>query len=89
MTNLRYLAVAAALAAGVMAIGVAEAAPLRATAVALPSAEDGEAATPVHHWHHRNCWPVRRWVWTHWGWRYRIVGTRCAGPYGAHFYPRY
>ena len=88
MTRFRNFAVAAAFAAGLTA-GAAEAAPLNAGSLALPAAEAGEFATSVHHWRHRHCWPVQRWVWTHWGWRYRTLGTRCAGPYGYQFYPRY
>jgi hypothetical protein len=88
MTRLSKLALAA-LAAGFAAAGTAAAAPPNAGNAALPAAGESETATPVHHWGHRHCWPVRRMVWTYWGWRYRIVGTRCAGPYGYQFYPRY
>ncbi|HEY7609770.1 MAG TPA: hypothetical protein VIF14_11110 [Alphaproteobacteria bacterium] len=84
MTRLRILVVAAALAAG--PAGAAGAAPAGVGNIAPPVASEGEAATPVHHWH-RHCWPVRRWVWTHWGWRYRTVGHRCAPPYRYRYDP--
>lgn len=78
MTKLRNLLLASALAAAAAlgAAGTATAAPANAGNFALPPATDGEAATPAHHWRH-HCRPIYRWVWTHWGWRYRYVGTRC------------
>ena len=78
MTTLRNLLVAAAIAAAAGLAGLAQAAPanIGATPPAALPGETGEAATPVHHWH-RHCWPVYRWVWTHWGWQYRYVGTHC------------
>jgi hypothetical protein len=88
MTRLRTLAVAAALAAGLAAPGAAEAAAPNAGNVTPPAATEGEAATPVYHGR-RRCWPVHRWVWTHWGWRYRYVGHRCARPHRYHYHPRY
>ena len=84
MTWLRNLALAAALAIG--ASGTAAAAPANLGAVTPPVAAEGVAATEVRHWH-RRCWPVHRWVWTHWGWRYRYVGHRCAPRY--RYYYRY
>lgn len=83
MTNLRSIAVAAILAAG--ATGTAGAAPANLGRAAPPLAAESEGAvTPVYH-SHRRCWPVRRWVWTHRGWRYRYVGHRCA-PRNRHDY---
>ena len=88
MTHLRSIAVAMFLAAGMA--GTAEAAPANLGPAAPPvTAERDGAVTPVYHWR-RRCWPVRRWVWTHWGWRYRYVGTRCAPRYRHYrYYPRY
>jgi hypothetical protein len=87
MTGLRIVAVAAFAAFG--GVGVAQAAPTNLGNVTPPAASETEAVSPVYHGH-RRCWPVRRWVWTHWGWRYRYVGTRCAPPYRYHYhYPRY
>ena len=83
MTALRLMAAAALIAAG--AAGKAEAAPAALGHAVSPAAAESEAATPVHY-RHRRCWPVRRWVWTHWGWRYRHVGYRCAPPY-RYYYP--
>ena len=85
MTSLRNLAIAAIVAVG--AAGAAEAAPANLGNVTPPLASEGEAVTPVYH-RHRRCWPVHRWVWTHWGWRYRYVGHRCAPRYG-YYYPYY
>jgi hypothetical protein len=85
MTSLRILVVVAALAAGTA--GAAGAAPANVGKIAPPAIGEGEAATPVH-WH-RHCWPVRRWVWTHWGWRYRYVGHRCAPRYPYRYYHSY
>jgi len=81
MTNLRNLLVASALAAAAAlgSTGSAGAAPANAGNITPPAA-GGEAATPVHHWRQR-CWPVYRWVWTHWGWRHVYVGTRCRPRY--------
>jgi hypothetical protein len=87
MTRLRSLAIAALVAAG--AAGTAAAAPANLGNTTPPVATEGEAATPVYHWH-RRCWPVHRWVWTHWGWRYRYVGHRCARPHHYYYgYPHY
>ena len=87
MTVLRCVAAALLLAAGTA--GTAAAAPVNLGNVAPPVAADGEAATPVHHWR-RRCWPVHRRVWTHWGWRYRYVGHRCAPRYRYHYrHPHY
>lgn len=89
MNHLRKFAAAAALAtvAALGAGGAAKALPAGATNIAPPAgAESSEAATPVYH-RQRRCWPVHRWVWTHWGWRYRYVGTRCAPAY--HYGPYY
>jgi len=88
MTKLRSIAVAAVLAAGMA--GTAEAAPANLGPFAPQVAAESEsAATPAYH-RHRRCWPVRRWVWTHWGWRYRYVGRRCAPRYRHYrYYPRY
>ncbi len=87
MTRLRNLAVAAFFAAGTG--GAAAAAPANLGIVAPPGASEGEAATSAYH-RHRQCWPVRRWVWTHWGWRYRYIGHRCAHPYRYHqYHPHY
>lgn len=87
MTNLRSIAVAVLLAAG--AAGTAAAAPANLGPVAPPvTAESESAITPVYH-RHRRCWPVHRWVWTHWGWRYRYVGHRCAPRYRYYHYPYY
>ena len=79
MTRSRYLAVAAVLAAGLATAGAAEAAPAHLGNVTPPTVES-ESAPPVYHWR-RRCWPIYRWVWTHWGYRYRYVGTRCAPRY--------
>ena len=85
MTRLRIVAVAAF--AAIAGMGAAEAAPANLGNVTPPVAAENEAATPVYH-RHRQCWPVRRWVWTHWGWRYRYVGHRCAPRYNYN-YPHY
>ena len=89
MNMLRNLAVASAVAValGLGATGTATAAPAGIANIMPPAAAPSEAANLVRHGHwQRRCWPVYRWVWTHWGWRYRYVGTRCAprrhGPYG-------
>jgi hypothetical protein len=79
MTRPCYLAVAAVVAAGLATAGAAAAAPAHLANVAPPTVES-ESAAPVYHWRQR-CWPEYRWVWTHWGWRYRYVGTRCAPRY--------
>jgi hypothetical protein len=84
MMKLRNLFAAAALAAGTALAGSAQAAPAGIGNTTPPAIESGSAATPVYHWH-RRCWPVYRWVWTHWGWRYRYVGTRCR-PRHHHWY---
>ena len=76
MTNLRNLLVATAVLAATSLAGAAQAAPAGIGNATPPAIEQGTEATPVYHW--RRCWPVYRWVWTHWGWRYRYVGTRCA-----------
>lgn len=80
MNTIRHIAAAAIVAAASLgAAGAAQALPAVATNVAPPGVDSESATTPVYHWH-RRCWPVHRWVWTHWGWRYRYVGTRCARP---------
>ncbi len=79
MTMLKTLAAAAAitLAGSLAAVAPAAAAPIPPGA-ALPEAAPGTGAEPAyHHWQRRRCWPVYRWVWTHWGWRQVYVGTRC------------
>lgn len=88
MMGLRLLAGAALVAAGAGTASVAAAAPGNPGIVAPPASAES-AVTPVHHWHPR-CWPVHRWVWTHWGWRYRYVGHRCAPAYRRHYgHPHY
>lgn len=84
MTKLRKFIAATAIAAGLGLAGAAQAAPGGIGNVAPPAATPGEGAVPAYHWR-RHCWPVYRWVWTHWGWRYRYVGTRCR-PHWRHYY---
>ncbi len=81
MNTIRHIASAAivAAAASLGAAGAAQALPAGAANFAPPAVEFDATATPVYH-RHRRCWPVYRWVWTHWGWRYRYVGTHCARP---------
>ena len=88
MTRSRNLAVAAVVAAGLATAGAAQAAPANLGNVMPPIVSESEAATPAYHWRQR-CWPVYRWVWTHWGWRYRYVGHRCAPRYPYRYYHFY
>ena len=89
MTRLRSAAAAMIVAAAVAgAANTAEAAPANLGLAPPPAAGESDVA-PVRHWQ-RRCWPVHRWVWTHWGWRYRYVGHRCAPRHRYYYgYPRY
>lgn len=88
MTRFGSIAAALIVAGAAAAANTAAAAPANLGHAAPPSAAEGEA-TQVHY-RHRRCWPVHRWVWTHWGWRYRYVGHRCAPRYRHyHGYPHY
>jgi len=83
MNTIRHITAASIVAAiaSLGAAGAAQALPAGAANIAPPTAAESDpSATPVYHWH-RRCWPIHRWVWTHWGWRYRYVGTRCAHPH--------
>ncbi len=87
MAHLGALVVAAF--AALAGAGAAQAAPTNLGNTAPSSVTERDGAMPAYYGY-RNCWPVRRWVWTYWGWRPRIVGYRCAPNYYRYdYYPQY